>query len=314
MEELDFATAFPFSEGAKKYISNSLINEKVIEIAIERIKRGMAGEIRTTALFSENDKIEWIASFATARMILGFLKNSNITNRFAVTESKIARSMLDKIDEKTVERVGEIFGITTINDGKNIIIDMCAFLKNSPRSIDYKLINRKLTGGRMEIKASEKRRLIEEAIRKRIEIIPLVKDPPQEIKAAASRIDALVPKSSTTVVIKVDNHPPCIAKLLEGAKNHINLNHQARFYLATYLTGINVSEDDITKIYSDLPDFNDRITRYQIGQIKKKGYTTPSCATVMTYGLCCAVCKIGSPLNWHKLSKDRKEEIINGSK
>jgi len=30
---------------------------------------------------------------------------------------------------------------------------------------------------------------------------------------------------------------------------------------------------------------------------------------VMTYGLCCAVCRIGSPVNWHTLDDGRKKTI-----
>jgi DNA primase large subunit len=118
-----------------------------------------------------------------------------------------------------------------------------------------------------------------------------------------------MPKSESKITIKVGDHPPCVMKLLEEAKKHENLPHHARWYLATYLLAIGTSEDDIAKIYSDLPDFSEKVTRYQVSHIKKKGYNVPSCSTVMTYGLCCAVCRIGHPMNWHGLSEDRKKSI-----
>ena len=53
-----------------------------------------------------------------------------------------------------------------------------------------------------------------------------------------------------------------------------------------------------------------KTTSYQIAHLKKKGYNVPSCATVMSYGLCCAVCRIGNPIKWHKLDEKRKKEIL----
>jgi DNA primase large subunit len=70
-----------------------------------------------------------------------------------------------------------------------------------------------------------------------------------------------------------------------------------------------MSEEDINGMFSMLPDYSEKVTKYQVGHIKKKGYNVPSCATVMTYGLCCAVCRIGSPLNWHTLDDGRKKTI-----
>jgi DNA primase large subunit len=70
-----------------------------------------------------------------------------------------------------------------------------------------------------------------------------------------------------------------------------------------------VSEKDIIALFSNAPDYSEKVTTYQVKQIAQRGYSVPSCATVMTYGLCCAVCKIGSPLNWHKLDEARKKMI-----
>jgi DNA primase large subunit len=141
-----------------------------------------------------------------------------------------------------------------------------------------------------------------------------VKDPPDMIKKAGERLLAELPKTENRKLeaVKAGDHPPCVMRLLDEARKHENLPHHARWYLATYLLSIGMSEDDITKVYSDLPDFSEKVTRYQISHIKKKGYNAPSCATVMTYGLCCAVCRIGNPMNWHTLGPERKKAIREG--
>ncbi|MBI5228425.1 hypothetical protein HY988_07575 [Candidatus Micrarchaeota archaeon] len=309
MESLDFATKYPFSQEAKLFIKDLTLTERIVELAVERIKKAVGGQTTARMLLHETDKQEEIASFAAARMILGTLRNQFLTSRFAVNESKTARGYLDRETEPLAELVAARFGIITKKDGERLLVDLPSYLRCSPRDIKYRLINKKLINGFVEIKATEKMRLIEQAIKDHVEDIPLVRDPPELIKTAGAKIISEMPKSETRVTIKVENHPPCIEKLLEEMKRHQNLAHHARWYLATYLLAIGTSEDDVTKLYSDLPDFDEKITRYQVSHIKKKGYSVPSCATIMTYGLCCAVCRIGHPLNWHSLTKERKEAI-----
>ncbi len=329
--ELEYAVKFPFTPAARRFMENLNVNERMVELAVERIKKAIRGDMGIKVMASDESKREDIASFAVSRMILGHLRNNFLTSRFAVVEAKVARNHLDHSDEVTVDLVANHFGLHPVQrleisgsgasgvsgssgsssaSGSVSYLDIPEYLQYSPRSTEYRLINRRILNNLVEVKPSEKRRLVEEAVRKHAERIPVVKDPPSLIIDAGKRLMAEMPKSETRVVMNVKDHPPCIAKLLESAKSHENLNHQARFYLGTYLIGIGMSEDDMTKIYSDMPDFSERTTRYQLSHLKKKGYSVPSCASVMTYGLCCAVCRIGSPLNWHTLSQHRKEEIL----
>ncbi len=307
--ELDLALKYPFLEAAKRAIEGVELNDSMIELATIRIISGIKGDSSPKIVLHSDEKVVQIATFAAARMILGALRNSNVTNRFAVSESKNMRSFLDREDEATVDKIASFFGISPKDSGKSITLDLPTYLKYSPRSIDYRIINRRLINGMVEIKPSEKRRLLEEAIRKHIERIPLVKDPPPSLIEAGKKILESMPSAQVTIKVNPGDYPPCIMRLLDEAKKHQNLNHQARYFLATYLTTIGLSEDQITKIYSDLPDFNEKITRYQLGHIKKKAYSVASCSTVMTYGLCCAVCNINTPIRWHNLAQSKKEEI-----
>ncbi|MFN7991821.1 MAG: hypothetical protein U0R44_06735 [Candidatus Micrarchaeia archaeon] len=308
-EALDFAVRYPFSGSARKSIEGIVLTGRIVDLAVERIQKALRGESAAKMLLHESDKKEEIASFAAARMILGHVRNNFLTNRFAVAESKVVRGHLDRSDGKTVDMVAAEFGIQCSMDGPRVTIDIPTFLRCSPRSIDYKLINRRIVGGRVEINEGQRKRLIEEAVKRHNENIPLVRDPPDLIKRAGEKLISEMPKSENRFTVKVGDHPPCVMKLLEEAKKHQNLPHQARWYLATYLLAIGMNEDDINGVYSDLPDYNEKVTRYQVGHIKKKGYNVASCSTVMTYGLCCAVCRIGSPMNWHTLTEERKKSI-----
>lgn len=307
---IDFAVRYPFSEAARSYLEGLELNARIIELGRERIKKALKGDSSARMLVHETDKREEIASAAAARMILAHLRNNFLTSRFAVNESKMVRSYLDREDRKTVDMVAAHFGIATRSEGGRILLDLPTYLRYALlRDPHYKLINRRLLSGNVEIKEEEKKRLIENAVKKHYENLPLVKDPPEEIKEAGKKLLEEMPKSEVKITVKAGDHPPCITRLLEEARKHENLPHHARWYLATYLLAIGMDEDGITKIYSDLPDFNEKVTRYQVDHIKKKGYNVPSCSTVMTYGLCCAVCRIGNPMNWHTLGEVRKESI-----
>jgi DNA primase large subunit len=309
--ELDFSVKYPFSASAKRAIEGISLTGRIVDLGLERIRKALKGESAAKMLIHESDKKEEIASFAAARMILGSLRNNFLTNRFAVSESKIVGRHLDRESEATVDAVAAQFGIAARTENGRTVIDLPTYVRYSLRNPHYRLINRKLVNGKVEITENEKKRLIEEAVKKHNEDIPLVKDPPDIIKEAGNKLLAELPKTENRKLetIKAGDHPPCIMKLFDEMKKHQNLPHHARWYLATYLLGIGMKEEDITKLYSDLPDFNEKITSYQVGHIKKKGYNVPSCATVMTYGLCCAVCRIGNPLNWHTLGEERKLSI-----
>jgi DNA primase large subunit len=308
-EGLDFAVKYPFSDSARKCLEGVQLNERIVELGAERIRKAIRGDGSARVVLHESDKTEEIASFAAARMILGHLRNPFLTSRFAVNESKLFRSRIDREDGKVADGIAAQFGIAAGEKNGILLISLPTYLMYSVRDPHYRLINRRLLSGRVEITQNEKRRLMEEAVKKHIEAIPLVRDPPDAIKEAGKRLLAELPKPEVRMVVKGDDHPPCVARLLESLKKHENLPHHARWFLAAYSLALGTGEDDAVKLFAGAPDFNEKITRYQVAHIRKKGYSVPSCATVMTYGLCCAVCRVGSPINWHTLEKGRKDAI-----
>lgn len=306
-DELDFAVRYPFSSAAKKTLESkeTQLNERIIELAATRIKKALKGEIAKSSAIHESGKIEEIASFAAARMMLAFLKNRFITNKFAVAESKKVRSYLDS-NPSDVERIGNELVVNAQEEGDSLLMDIPVYLRFSPRSIDYKLINREIKNGKVILVKKQRVRLIEEAVRKRLEKTPILKDPPKNIIGAAKRMLAELPKSDLPQIkVKPGDYPPCIMKLLESVKKHENLNHQARFYLCSYLLTTGLEDEKIVELYSNLPDFSERTTKYQVEHAKKKGYSVPSCATITTWGFCVANCRCGSPIYWHQ-KRDKK--------
>ena len=105
------------------------------------------------------------------------------------------------------------------------------------------------------------------------------------------------------VVNTPHGNPPCMTAILEALKRGENLPHTARFAIATYLLKRGWDVEQIVELFRNAPDFNEKITRYQVQHIAgraggRKEYNVPSCKTMKEWGLCVANCGIKSPLQY----------------
>lgn len=124
--------------------------------------------------------------------------------------------------------------------------------------------------------------------------------------------------------VNENKFPPCMEALLESTRKGEHLEHNARFALASFLVNIGMTTDEILELFGGIPDFAEDTTRYQInhirGDIGSTEYTSPSCATLVTQGLCVnkdKLCeKINHPLSYYRIRlKDfgDADELAGGS-
>ena len=97
--------------------------------------------------------------------------------------------------------------------------------------------------------------------------------------------------------------PPCIQSILRSLINSENLTHHQRFALATFLINLNASIDDLLQIFRYSPDFNEKVTRYQLEHLaglrgSKRRYLPYNCLTMKTLGMCNSECNVKSPLQY----------------
>ncbi len=98
--------------------------------------------------------------------------------------------------------------------------------------------------------------------------------------------------------------PPCMKELLKRAEEGENLPHEARFALASFLINIGWDVDKVVEVFSNVPDFDEDRTRYQVRHIaglegSGKRYRPPSCRKMKEWGLCVdGDCGVGSPLGY----------------
>ena len=118
-------------------------------------------------------------------------------------------------------------------------------------------------------------------------------------------------------VIVREAFPPCMARILNRASMGEHLSHHERFAIATFMLSLGADIEDVVDIFRNMPDFNEKITRYQVEHLagqrgSGKKYRTYSCETMKTLGLCVADCGTRTPIqayyrNLRRYLHERKE-------
>lgn len=159
-------------------------------------------------------------------------------------------------------------------------------------------------------------RLVEEARR----VVQEARPKPKVLRQGG-RIRVKLPKG----VVVEEAFPPCMADILERARRGEHLSHHERFAIATFLLNLGVDVDRVVDVFRNMPDFNEKIARYQVehlaglrGSMKK--YRTYSCEKMKSLGLCKAECGTRNPIQAYyrilarlvKEGKLRLESISGG--
>ncbi len=299
-----FAAKYPFSSRAREIMRgiSPEIGDLLAEKGFERLSAALKGQSGKKVFLHENDAVEEIMAYAAARMILSHMRNRFLANKYAVSEAKRASAYLAEEKDENISELAKDFGIALFHPGNGkLAVDIADFLMFAPKDVHYKLVSRELGNGRVLINEKERNRLIEEAVKKHVEKIPEAQAIPPAIKKAAERLQALLPKiEPQKISFREGENPLCVETILEMFKKHENVGHTGRWLLAVYLINRGMGTEDMLKIFSNAPDYNEKIAAYQIEHARKRGYKMPNCSSVIGYGYCVADCRITNPLNWRK--------------
>lgn len=147
------------------------------------------------------------------------------------------------------------------------------------------------------------------------ELIQVTTLEPIEDKEKIYEFKELIISSDKELQKHVQNFPPCVKEILKQLLRSENLSHHQRFALATFLININTDMEYILQLFSKLPDFNEKIARYQIEHLaglrgSRKKYLPYNCATMKSLGICVANCGVKSPLTYFykKYKKVRRQK------
>ena len=332
---------YPFLRDTKTYIKNQgptieeLLEDPIYErarsISIERLENALSNrDVGDRSLATESDCIMEILSYPLARMIAVCVNENYFKKRYALGEAyHFYKNFLGEPTQFLLEISKELGINAEKNENRNYLkIHFKDYLKNAPtRYKEWKIVNRDLKSGYTEISHKDLARLLLESLRMRINLdldsrecnkkVNVVFS--EDIKKFQNIVNLHKKKIEVAPVgkISIEKLPPCLKNILAAIQAGENVPHMGRFALVAFLSSLKLNTNQIMKIFSSAPDFEEDKTRYQVehitGESSSTSYKSPACDKMRTYGICPSdqideICrKVSHPLSYYN-KKWRQEK------
>jgi DNA primase large subunit len=284
-----------------------------------------------SALSQEPSKIYQIeiASYALSILYVAGIEDPSLIERFALFEAQKVNTYLGR--ERKNETIFEIANAfnweVKKNEDGSVSVHFTKFLATSTRGRlhhdpKWKLVNRIIEKGWVRITPVELARLLQEDVKKQIEESAkqeLGKVPEQiqqdidELKAEFLKRKPQFEEVFEVIRAQESEYPPCITAMMKRTSQGQHLSHVERFTLVTYLLRQGISVDTIVSLFSNVPDFKEDKTRYQVEHLSgvrmgKEPYMPYNCSSLQTHGVCSKpadqICRtIRNPLSYHLRKK-----------
>ncbi|MEZ0319082.1 MAG: DNA primase large subunit PriL [Pyrobaculum sp.] len=317
----ELACYFPFLNRATAYLAKRgydleyvLGNKAVVEKALGRLRSSLAKEPFNIRWCLDEPEANAIAA-RLALYIATASRSQHILRRFADSESKTFTDLIRRVrgvqsPECKIE-IARDLGINVKKaeeaaPGSLVLaafhpayaVRWTSYLRYTPQDPNWAMINRPVIRGWVILPVGDFERLMEEAYEE--QILRTAKENELAVGKVASSVDLsqiedLVKKYSyqpPSVTARIEGpDPPCMKAIIEALKSGENLPHTARFAITTYLLKRGWDVEKIVDLFRSAPDFNEKITRYQVQHIAgqaggRKEYAVPSCETMHSWGLC----------------------------
>ena len=268
--------------------------------------------IKTMAKFN-------VSAYVYSRILVSLL-DDRVRRRYAIREARRYREIMDESDA-TLMIFASDFGVKALI-GENVRIHVSDYLKAACRirSREWKLVNRNLEKGYVELSREGFLRVIEEFLRirlaERIAIPPSIAQS-SELSQHLAKLMAMSEARFEKIDLGEFNAeclPPCMKKILSDLQAGLNVPHSARFAVTSFLLNIGLSVDEVIALFSSAPDFDVEKTRYQVEHIagaRGTEYTAPACDTMLSYHNCYRNegCKgISHPISYYRRCKQEEQK------
>jgi DNA primase large subunit len=327
MDVFGFAQ-FPYVSGALRYVEtrdfrlNELFSdrafENIRERGKERVLSSIGDGIKKPVCHDERSAENELLSYPVARALVSCINDGYLIKKYALAEAKSSFEMLKKLPDDELKEFAEEFNMRTEIIEREYVIHFTDHIRYASAFHDpkWKLVNSKMNRGMVPLTREKLSRILEEAVREKIESGLPLNVPPEictalyeQIKEIRGALDAR--KSEFEIgefnEVMPDCFPPCIAHALSGAQSGVNLSHSMRFALTSFLLNIGMNVEGIIALFGVSPDFDEERTRYQVMHIHGATgtvYKSPSCDTMITYGNCIGkepLCeRISHPLGFYR--------------
>lgn len=339
----DDMSRYPFVADAGEYLRDQGFTlkqfgtdpdlRKIVERAVQRISTAADGGVYRSEL-DEDDSARGgsvlpleVFSFLLAVVLLKLAGMNALVRKFALAEARRAERFLEKdLGERRIEKkvnlaiqmIRHISGVEIAKREYEFTIPIPDYIKRSVgfHEREWKLVNRRVWGGSVFLTRHEIVRLVRTELGNYIaskirsakmpEMQEGFEDPVGRLIVLAKRFSGAVPVST--------EFPPCIKHAIEVLEKGENLSHSGRFMLATFLLNRDQSIEQIAPLFKNAPDYNEKITLYQLNHLAGIGsgtkYMCPSCQKIRSQDLCFAIpeCEyIRNPLQFGRRTPDVKK-------
>lgn len=310
---------YPFLKDSKEYLSGfsveSIGNDKQLKPVFDRAFDRIMSSIYGNSYTESTSVHEEILSFFVALVMLRITNVTFFSKKFAMSEAMKSQKHMEKdlaLNPRMIYGIlFEFFGVDMEHDGDNYKIKVADYLKHSVnfKDLPWKLVNRDVRKGYVYLDRHDAVRLfrneLQYQIQQRIMNSPRVGNMPM----FESYVGELLKKAEQFNVQPPDlikDIPPCVKDALNTMENGENLAHSGRFLIASFYMTRGASVDDVIGYFKKAPDFNERVTRYQLEKIRDGEYKCPGCDKLNTQGLCRKTVDCGNitnPLAFRKWTK-----------
>jgi DNA primase large subunit len=259
-----------------------------------------------------------LVSYPVARVLVSLVDEAVLTRTYARAEAASAHERYTKELATTTELKStrsshltlrellaefDLLGPLTpvgggLEDADRFRLDVGAYLGLAAGEFgdEWRLVNRVLRDGEVPLDRDELLVLVRQAVESRVseglpfDVPAAIAEPlgPAVEEIRETLADLELTRDIDTVV--PEKFPPCMRALLDDIQKGEHLEHHSRFAITAFLTSIGMSTDEIVDLYEINPGFGEEITRYQTNHIRGETspteYSTPSCATMQSYGDC----------------------------
>jgi DNA primase large subunit len=345
--------SYPFLREAARYVKergpsleellNDIAYSGVRVAGADRVRAALEkGRIPAPACREDYECLEEMLSYVCARFVVSVAGSPALTRRYALKEAESAAEMLRQEEPEFIKSISEELGIHVEQSEDSFSLHFTQYIRYAvPNQREWKLNNRGISKGSVQLDKDDFCRLLQNVITKRFDNeLPLkVPDIVKEVfleDAQRLRLEAdtLFRQFDVKTLgkLRIMAFPPCMTHLLMRVQSGENIPHSGRLALVTFLNSLGVPSEDIMKIFSASPDFNEEKTRYQVehitGVISGTEYSSLKCETIKTYILCpqkdkpraeqdslCRQDWMTSPLKYYKVKmKPRKGTGEQGNK
>jgi len=331
--EVDLASLakYPFVQEASAFIRSEkvsledLLSERAYARArsigrtrvFEALEKG-ADSVRVA--IDPADQLSQLLAYPVARILVSALGDTYLIRRFALREAIAAEGLLEADADDAILHIAAQLPVDLRRENGGFRMHFSDFLRctSTMRDAPWKLINQPVDRGYVHLRREKTLRLLRNAIQRHIEQglpLPVNDEILETFRSDLREIRNLLEAKKTTFKaqdigkVSITRFPPCMYNLLAQIQNHENVPHMGRFAIVAFLHHIGLRNEEIYRVFGDVPDFAADVTRYQIehitGTSSPTEYTPPECSTMKSYGLCPGpdrIClTIKHPLSYYRI-------------